>query len=202
MLIETQSDEDVLSRVKDGQLELYGILICRYHDQLFRLVYPIVRDKSEAEDVIQETHLRALTHLDQFAGRSKFATWLGRISIYEALGRLRRRRRFESADTALTEHRRCPRSADPEQLAMRAELDAVLHASVRGLPRAYRTVVVARLIKDMTTLETCEWLQLSEEAVKTRLHRAKAMLRRELHGRVRATPGRPIKALSDCDVQH
>jgi RNA polymerase sigma-70 factor (ECF subfamily) len=68
---------------------------------------------------------------------------------------------------------------------MCAELGAVLHASVRGLPQAYRSVVVARLIHDMSTLETCEWLQLSEEAVKTRLHRAKAMLRRELHGRVR-----------------
>jgi len=128
-----------------------------------------------------------LTHLDQFAGRSKFSTWLGRIGIYEALGRRRSGRRFESADE-LGEHRwagmKCPRSADPEQLAMGAELGAVLRASVRGLPEAYRSVVVARLVQDMTTLETCERLQLSEEAVKTRLHRAKAMLRRELHGRL------------------
>src|SRR5437016_5341538 len=135
MLIETQSDEDVLSRVRDGQLELYGILICRYHDQLFRLVYPIVRDKSEAEDVIQETHLRALTHLDQFAGRSKFATWLGRISIYEALGRLRRRRRFESTDGP-SDHScdSCP-APDPAQQAVPTELGGVLLSTIRGLPQ-------------------------------------------------------------------
>src|SRR5579859_7138539 len=92
------SDEDIVVRVRDGQLEHYEVLISRYNARLFRLVYPIVGNKSEAEDVVQETHMRALKHLDQFAGRAKFATWLGRIGIYEALGRLRSRRRFESAD--------------------------------------------------------------------------------------------------------
>ena len=181
------SDDELLLGVRNGQIELYEVLIGRYHQQLFRLVYPIVGDKSEAEDVIQETHLRALTHLDQFAGRSKFATWVGRIGIYEALGRLRRRRRFESAEDLTESHfigLQSNSPADPEQRAMGSELSAVLHASVRGLPRAYRSVVVARLIHDMTTLETCQRLKLSEEAVKTRLHRAKAMLRRELHGRL------------------
>jgi RNA polymerase sigma-70 factor (ECF subfamily) len=182
------SDDELVLRVRDGQRELYEVLICRYQKRLFHLVYPILRDRAEAEDVIQETHLRAFTHLDQFAGRSQFATWLGRIGIYEALGRLRSRRRFESADD-LADRRsasmKCPKTADPERLAMGAELGDVLRASVRGLPQAYRSVVVARLIHDMSTLETCERLQLSEEAVKTRLHRAKAMLRRELCGRIR-----------------
>lgn len=178
----TLSDDELLVRVRDGQIELYDVLICRHRVRLFRLVYPILGDKSEAEDVIQETYLRALSHLDQFAGRAKFATWLGKIGIYEALGRLRSRRRFESMDE-LTQARwtstKCS-SSDPEQETMRMELGAVLHASVSRLPRPYRSVVVARLIHDMTTLETCERLQLSEETVKTRLHRAKAMLRREL----------------------
>lgn len=181
----SMSDSEVVVRVRDGQRELYEVIICRYQQRLFRLVYPIVGDKSEAEDVIQETHLRALTHLDQFAGRAKFATWLSRIGIYEALGRLRRRRRLESTDDLGDPQSiglKC-RSADPEQQAIGAEIGAVLHASVSRLPRPYRSVVVARLIHDLTTLETCERLQLTEEAVKTRLHRAKAMLRRELRGR-------------------
>ena len=72
------SDDELLIRVRDGQLEFYEILIRRYNPRLFRLVYPILGNRSEAEDVIQETHLRALTHIHQFAGRSKFATWLGR----------------------------------------------------------------------------------------------------------------------------
>jgi RNA polymerase sigma-70 factor, ECF subfamily len=185
------SDDELLIRVRDGQLEFYEILIHRYNPRLFRLVYPIVGNRSEAEDVIQETHLRALTHLHQFAGRSKFATWLGRIGIYEALGRLRGRRRFESADGPgenSWEWSRSLQVPNPEQQALRAELGGVLLSSIRGLPQAYRSVVVLRLVHDMSTLETCRRLKLSEETVKTRLHRAKAMLRRELQCRLRHVP--------------
>jgi RNA polymerase sigma-70 factor, ECF subfamily len=185
------SDDELLIRVRDGQLEFYEILIHRYNPRLFRLVYPIVGNRSEAEDVIQETHLRALTHLHQFEGRSKFATWLGRIGIYEALGRLRSRRRFESADGPgenAWEWSRSLQVPDPEQQALRAELGGVLLSTIRGLPQAYRSVVVLRLVHDVSTLETCRRLKLSEETVKTRLHRAKAMLRRELQCRLRHVP--------------
>src|ERR1051326_4591890 len=127
------TDDELLLRARNGQTELYESLIRRYQQQLFRLVYPIVGDRSEAEDVIQETHLRALTHLDQFAGRSKFATWVGRIALYEALGRLRRRKRFQSAED-LSDNRwadvKCPYSPDPEQQAIGTELGAVLSAAV------------------------------------------------------------------------
>jgi RNA polymerase sigma-70 factor (ECF subfamily) len=182
------SDDELLMRVRDGQLEFYEFLIRRYNARLFRLVYPILGNRSEAEDVIQETHLRALTHLHQFEGRSKFATWLGRIGIYEALGRLRSGKRFESADGP-SDHKwdSCP-APDPEQQAVRTELGGVLLSTIRGLPQAYRSVVVLRLVHDMSTLETCRRLRLSEETVKTRLHRAKAMLRRELQCRLRYVP--------------
>jgi len=182
------TDNELVSRVLEGQVEQYEVLIRRYNRRLFRLVYPIVRDRSETEDVIQETHVRALTHLNQFAGRSTFATWLGRISIYEALGRLRSRRRFENSEAvedAGWVDKLSSGPLDPEKQAMKAELGALLGASVRGLPSAYRSVVVARLVHDMSTLETCRHLRLTEETVKTRLHRAKAMLRRELAGRFR-----------------
>ncbi len=167
------SDDELLIRVRDGQLEFYEILIRRYNPRLFRLVYPILGNRSEAEDVIQETHLRALTHLHQFAGRSKFATWLGRIGIYEALGRLRSGKRFESTDGPSDHAWDSSPAPDPEQQAVRTELGGVLLSSIRGLPLA---------------LETCRRLQLTEETVKTRLHRAKAMLRRELQCRLRYVP--------------
>jgi RNA polymerase sigma-70 factor (ECF subfamily) len=187
-MAELLSDDELLIRVRDGQLEFYEILIHRYNPQLFRLVYPILGNRSEAEDVVQETHLRALTHIDQFGGRAKFATWLGRIGIYEALGRLRKRRRFESADgPANMAWDFCP-APNPEQQAVRGELGAVLLSTIRGLPQAYRSVVVLRLVHDLSTVETCRRLRLSEEAVKTRLHRAKAMLRRELQCRLRYAP--------------
>jgi RNA polymerase sigma-70 factor (ECF subfamily) len=182
------TDNELVSLVLEGQIEQYEVLIRRYNQRLFRLVYPIVRDRSETEDVIQETHVRALTHLNQFAGRSTFATWLGRISIYEALGRLRSRRRFENSEAvedAGWVDKFSSGPADPEKQAMKAELAALLDASVRGLPSAYRSVVVARLVHDLSTSETCRRLRLTEETVKTRLHRAKAMLRRELAGRFR-----------------
>src|SRR5581483_7228704 len=173
------TDDELVSRVLEGQVDQYEVLIRRYNQRLFRLVYPIVRDRSEAEDVIQETHVRALTHLNQFAGRSTFATWLGRISIYEALGRLRSRRRFENSEPvedAGWVNKLSSGPIDPEKQAMKAELGEMLGASVRGLPSAYRSVVVARLVHDMSTSETCRHLRLTEETVKTRLHRAKAML--------------------------
>ena len=185
------TDEDLVGRVRQGHLEQYEVLIRRYNARLFRLVYPIVGNRSEAEDVIQETHLRALKHLDQFAGRAKFATWLGRIGIYEALGRLRSRRRFESTDAPgehSWERSHAESSPDPEQQALRTELGSVLLSTIRGLPQAYRAVVVLRLVHDLSTLETCRRLRLSEETVKTRLHRAKAMLRRELQCRLRYVP--------------
>lgn len=176
----TLSDSEIVERVRRGEREYYEILIRRYNQRLYRLVYPILSDSAEAEDVIQETYLRAFTHIDQFAGKSSFATWLGRIAIYEALGRLRRRRPVEPPGTNL----RAEWKADPEQQAIDSQLAAVLNTCVHKLPQAYRSVVVARLIQDMSTLETCQRLRLSEEAVKTRLHRAKAMLRRELHGKL------------------
>jgi|SRR5208283_2094113 len=181
------SDDESIGRVLAGDVDFYEILSERYHTRLFRLVYPIVGDRSEAEDVIQETHLRALTHLNQFAGRSKFATWLGRIAIYEALGRLRSRRRFESTEDTPESAWTVTRSrwsSDPEEQAMETQLGDVLRTTVNGLPQAYRSVVTMRLIDDMSTFETCQRLKLTEEAVKTRLHRAKSMLRRQLAGRL------------------
>jgi RNA polymerase sigma-70 factor (ECF subfamily) len=181
------SDDESIGKILAGELDFYEVLRDRYHKRLFQLVYPIVGDRSETEDVIQETHLRALTHLNQFAGRSKFATWLGRIAIYEALGRLRRRRRFESTEDTPESAwivTRSRWSSDPEEQAIETQLGDVLRTTVNGLPQAYRSVVTMRLIDDMSTFETCQRLKLTEEAVKTRLHRAKSMLRRQLAGRL------------------
>ncbi len=192
------SDDELLLGVREGRLDLYEPLVARYNKRLFRLIYPILKSRPEAEDVIQETHLRALTNLHQFEGRATFATWLARIGIYEALGRLRSRRRFLATNTA--DDNDCvastsSKSADPEQEAMNAELRGVLRSTIRRLPQPYRSVVTLRLVQDMTTSETCAQLQLSEETVKTRLHRAKAMLRRELQCRLRNS-GKNLSALT------
>src|SRR5881296_3418030 len=89
------TDEEVVERVKAGQTPLYEIIMRRYNQRLYRAARAILRDDAEAEDVMQEAYVRAFTHLDQFAGRAAFATWLTRIAVHEALARARRRGRLQ-----------------------------------------------------------------------------------------------------------
>src|SRR5438270_13259331 len=92
---EPLSDEEVVRRVLAGETALFEIIMRRYNQRLYRMTRAILRDDSEAEDVMQDAYVRAYEHLSQFAGRSQFSTWLTRIAIHEALGRSKRRRRTE-----------------------------------------------------------------------------------------------------------
>src|SRR5215471_122350 len=112
------TDEEVVDRVRAGESALYEIIMRRYNQRLYRIARAVLRDDGEAEDVTQEAWVRAFTHLDQFAGRAKFSTWLTRIALYEAWGRARRRRRFESIDTEAGEREEMRKSStvpDPER---------------------------------------------------------------------------------------
>src|ERR1041385_5313691 len=91
-------DEEVVARVLAGETPLFEILMRRYNQRLYRVSRVILRDDSEAEDVMQDAYVRAYEHLDQFAGRAAFSTWLTRIAIHEALARKRRRGRMEELD--------------------------------------------------------------------------------------------------------
>jgi len=148
--------------------------LMQHRKSLLRAVMPIVRNSAEAEDVVQQAMLHAYEHLDQFEGKAKFSTWLARIAIYEALGRLRMRRRFDE----LTE--KPGHGPDPEQEAAEAQRVDLVRSAIRKLPAPYRTVMVFRGLRELSTRETGERLSLSDEAVKTRFHRARAMLKREL----------------------
>src|SRR5438067_6887000 len=90
---EAWSDEQVASRVLAGETSLYELLMRRYNQRLYRVAYSILRDATEAEDVMQDAYVRAYEHLSQFAGRARFSTWLTRIAVYEALARLDKRKR-------------------------------------------------------------------------------------------------------------
>src|SRR5215475_530356 len=87
------SDEQIVERVKSGETFLFEIIMRRYNQRLFRVIRGVLKDENEVEDVMQEAYVRAYEHLDQFAGRSKFSTWLTKIAVYEAYGRLKNRRR-------------------------------------------------------------------------------------------------------------
>jgi RNA polymerase sigma-70 factor (ECF subfamily) len=189
------SDEEVLGRVRAGELAQYEILVHRHHRRLYGLARKILRDHGEAEDAVQEVHVRVLTHLDQFAGRSSFQAWLTRIALNESLSRLRRRPPGPVLDiSAVAQNREgvtlpSPGS-DPEQQVIDRELRRTLQRALDALPENYRVVFTMREIQEMSTEESARLLGLSHQCVKTRLHRAKGLLRDKLHHRVKAAgPG-------------
>jgi RNA polymerase sigma-70 factor (ECF subfamily) len=152
--------------------------------RLYRLARGILRNDSEAEDVVQETYVRAFTHLDSFRGDSSLATWLARIAMNEAMGRLRHQRpnvEWTSLPPGALEAQiiQFPLSApsDPEKTMAQREIQHVVEHAIDDLPEAFRIVFITRVIEGMNVEETAEILGLKPETVKTRLHRARAMLR-------------------------
>ena len=153
--------------------------------RLYRLARGILRNDAEAEDVVQETYVRAFTHLDGFRGDSSLATWLARIAMNEALGRLRRQRASVDLDTLApgvleAQIIQFPLSApsdDPEKSMAQREIQRVVEHEIDELPEAFRIVFITRVIEGMNVEETAEILGLKPETVKTRLHRARTMLR-------------------------
>lgn len=180
------SDEEVVKRVLDGETALYELLMRRHNQRLYRVARAILRDDAEAEDVMQDAYVRAYQNLASFEGRAKFATWLTRIAVYEALGRSRKRFRLLSFDPADEANGDLMQSApssgrSPEQQAYDRELAVVLEKAVLSLSEEHRLVFVLRDVEGMSTEETAHCLNLTEENVKVRLHRARAGLRKRLY---------------------
>ncbi len=185
------SDEQVVERVLAGDTACFEIVMRRHNQRLYRVARSILRDDHEAEDVMQDAYVRAYQHLRQFAGRARFSTWLTRIAVHEALARRQRRSRFLPLDPA-PEAQEVPMDTlpanlpSPEQIASTAELGRLLEQVIDALPETYRSVFVLRDVEEMSTEEAAACLDISQENVKTRLHRARAMLRRDLYARVGA----------------
>jgi RNA polymerase sigma-70 factor, ECF subfamily len=183
------TDGELVDRVRAGEKSFYGILIGRYHRRLYCVALRILRNDAEAEDALQDAYILALTRLDQFAGRSSFYTWLARITMNEAFTRIRSRQRAQRLQAAVESpvniHRFFAHVPSPEQQAFHNELDTALERSVRSLPDHYRTVFTMREMNEMTTAEAAFTLGITEECVKTRLHRARELLQKRLARRVR-----------------
>ncbi len=179
---EAYSDEELVSKILAGEQVWFQAIMRRYNQRLFRLMKAYVRDDNEAEDILQDGYVRAYEHLNQFSGRSKFSTWLTRIMINEALGRLRRRKRLISMEDSVmgSEEEIDGKAANPEEQVQRRQLRRILEEAVGSLPRHYRVVFMMREVEGMSTEETAGCLSIGEEAVKTRLFRARAMLRKRI----------------------
>jgi RNA polymerase sigma-70 factor (ECF subfamily) len=171
------SDNEVIARLREDP-ELFEILIRRTNRRLYRAVRGILKDDPEVEDVMQEAYVSAYSHIDQFSGRSKFSTWAVRIGVNAALARARKQGRSvnlgEDADEIPVDAKTL------EQQASTRDALGQLEAAIEALPAAYKTVLMLREVEGLTVEETAEALDLREETVKVRVHRAKAWLRRHL----------------------
>ncbi|HEU5400372.1 MAG TPA: RNA polymerase sigma factor [Terriglobales bacterium] len=187
-IAQSWTDEEIIERVLGGEVALYELLVRRYNQRVYRAVRAILRDDSEAEDVMQDAHVAAFQHLDEFEGRAAFSTWLTKIAVHEALARVKKLKRFEPRDFTEDESVIGIKEDDvsPESATATAETRVLLEEAILSLPIPYRSVLVMRDVEEMSTLETASALDLTEDAVKVRLHRARAMLRKELYARVGA----------------
>ena len=182
------SDEEVVRRVRAGETGLFEVVMRRYNQRLYRVARAILRDNAEAEDAMQQAYVNAYVHLEQFESRATFSTWLTKIAVYEALARARRLGRFDQTDTIHdrddeTMDSLKSRGPDPERQALLAELHTLLESAIEALPEHYRAVFVMREVEGMSTAETAECLEITEETAKTRLHRARMLLREDLYQR-------------------
>lgn len=186
-------DTDLVARVLDGDMSAFELIIRRYNRRLYRAAYGVVGNAAEAEDALQEAYLRAFAKLDTFEGPNGFPSWLTRITVNEALGRLRQRAQVVSfADHADNsdadgEHGlgavRSPHPG-PERLAASAELRHLMEQAIAELPSEFRAVFLLREVEGLSVTETASSLSIREATVKTRLHRARRQLRRALGGRI------------------
>jgi len=178
-------DEEIVERILGGETALFELLMRRHNQRLYRVTRAIVGDDREAEDVTQDAYVRAFEHLDQFAGRARFSTWLTRIAVHEASARLRRRSRLIDIEESMPTL--ASAAAGPEQRAADHELGQAIEAAVDALPEVYGSVFMLREVEGLSTAETAACLEINEETVKTRLHRARALLRNHITARIGAT---------------
>ena len=185
-------DGDLIDRVRAGERALFEVLMRRHNQRLYRTARAIIQDEVEVEDVLQQAYLNAFTNLDRFEARSQLSTWLTRIVINEAAARRRSSHRVpavrDGESPAALALLASP-DPSPEHQAYARELHRMVEAAVDSLPEAYRLVFMLRDVEGLSTSETGLGLGLGDEVVKTRLHRARAMIRRLVSDRLGPVSG-------------
>ena len=181
-----RSDSELLRLAREGNAAAFRTLVRRHDRYLYRIARSVLRDNQEAEDVVQETFVRAFKQLAGFRGHARLATWLTRITLNEAIQRRRRRRHIVQLDSlqqqeaSNTQVRPSPLitpDPDPERTAAQHQICRLLERTIDQLPDSLRTVFVMRDVEELSTAETARLLGIRQATVKTRLHRARRMLR-------------------------
>jgi RNA polymerase sigma factor (sigma-70 family) len=178
-MTETLTDEEIVSRVLNGEKHLYEMLMRKFNQQLYRISMSIINDDKEAEDIMQITYLNAYRQLASFKHQSSFGTWITRILINESL--LHKKRKLKQEKILMENKYDDHYSETPLTNLMNKELKEALEKAFATLPEKYRIVFMMREVQGMSTAETMEALDLGESNVKIRLNRAKEMLRSELN---------------------
>jgi RNA polymerase sigma-70 factor, ECF subfamily len=178
------AEPELIDLARQGNARALGAVMQRHNRRLYRVARAVVRNDSEAEDVVQESYLHAFVHFGRFRGDSSLMTWLSRIAVNKAAGRRRRSR--AALDLATIENRPVPdvqfisslRQLDPEQIG------TILAHAIDNLPEPFRDVLMARVVDDMTVEKTAQVFGLRLETVKTRLYRARERLKEAVGRRV------------------
>jgi RNA polymerase sigma-70 factor, ECF subfamily len=186
------TDVELVRRALTRDATAVRTIVEQNNRRLYRIARSIVRSDSDAEDVVQEAYVRAFTHLDSFRGDSSLATWLSRIAMNEAFARLRRDRATIPLETAeahqtsaqIIQFPQTVASDDPERTMAQREVLQLVERATDNLPEMFRIVFVARVIEGMSAEETADLLGLKTETVKTRLHRARRLLREQLNRQI------------------
>ena len=209
-------DAELVRRALARDDTAFRIIIERHNRRLYRIARGILRNDTEAEDAVQEAYVSAFTHLDGFRGDSSLATWLARITMNEALGRLRRKRLAVDLDTfeaqrteaQIIQFPQTVASDDPERTMAQREILQLVEQATDNLPEVFRIVFITRVIEGMSVEETADLLGLQPETVKTRLHRARRLVREQLNKQIGpvlmdAFPfaGRRCKHMTDAVMQ-
>lgn len=181
-------EKEVIKRILKGERKLYETLMRKYNQRLYRIARSIVKNEIDVEDILQETYLKAFLHLNQFQQRSQFSTWIIRILINQANATLKKNKRHEnpilsgnSQADIMENNSKNSSQDDPEFLMSNNELKKILEEAIDKLSENLRCVYVMREVEGLSVAETSECLNISEENVKTRLHRAKTILKDELY---------------------
>lgn len=198
------SDQQVVARVLAGETALFEVLMRRHNERLYRAARAILKDEAEAEDVMQQAYLNAYRHLRQFDGRSQFSTWLTRIAVNRAIrighGTRRSLEIVTPDSTNLAIEQAAAPELDPEHTMYGHELQGILESLIDQLPDPFRVVFVLREVEGLSTAETAACLSINEDTVKTRLHRAKRLLRERLDRRLGPAAGSVYRFhLTRCD---
>lgn len=188
-VVPSPNDEgNLVAQAQAGDAQAFAELVRRYERKIYRLAKHITQNDEDAEDVLQDSFLKAYEHLSGFQGQSKFYTWIVRIAVNQALMKLRKRKTDktvsmdETIDTGEDTVAREIAAWDenPEQRYSREEMNQILSSAVDSLAPPYRAVFVLRDMEELSTEETAEALDLSIPAVKSRLLRARLQLRDKL----------------------